>query len=156
MGQSDQTGAYHTAIAPWLAGSAIHLDITFALLGQGVAAASATASADDRIGAIPKAWLQEMLTVAEAEMAHPGTKDDRAARFPDAVKPSGFQNRAWEELKPLMRPGDKVWTFASLPDSREHLAGRAGIALVRDGVPIRTIVTLMNCTAGQLRLQARD
>jgi hypothetical protein len=93
---------------------------------------------------IPTAWLKEKTTVAEVEAAHPGITDDRVTRFPDAAKPFGFQNRQWEEFKAFVLPGDEIRIFSSPPDSWQHLAGRAGIALVRDGVPIRIIVTRMN------------
>ena len=36
------------------------------------------------------------------------------------------------------------WTFAAPADDWKNLAGRAGVALVRDGHPIMAIVTLMN------------
>lgn len=101
-------------------------------------------SAVDEIEKIPKAWLKEKTTLAEAEAAHPGIKGERAERFPDAAKPFGFQNGQWEDLKALILPGDEIWNFCSPPESWEHLAGRAGVALVRDGVPIRTIVSMMN------------
>ncbi len=93
---------------------------------------------------IPLAWLQKKVTIAEAEAQHPGIKDDRAARFPDARKPFGFMHREWEDFKAAMLPGDELWTFSSPPESWVDLAGRAGIALVRKDVPIRTIVTKMN------------
>ncbi len=102
-------------------------------------------SADDKIEKIiPVAWLKEKTTVAEAEAAHPGIKGERAERFPGAAKPFGFQNRQWEDLKALMLTGDEIWEFCSPPKSWQHLAGRAGIALVRDRVPIRTIISIMN------------
>jgi hypothetical protein len=93
---------------------------------------------------IPKEWLQEKLSVAGAEAAHPGINDDRAVRFPDAGKPFAFQHGEWEELKAAMLPGDELWAFSSPAESWEHLAGRAGFAVVRDGVPIKIIVTVMN------------
>ena len=93
---------------------------------------------------IPKAWLKEKTTVAEVEAANPGITDDRVKRFPEAAKPFGFENRRWEEFKGVMLPGDEIRMFSSPPESWQHLAGRAGIALVRDGVPIRIIVTRMN------------
>lgn len=93
---------------------------------------------------IPVAWLQEKVTVAQAEAAHPGITDDRIARFPDAGKPFGFQHQKWEDFKAAMLPGDELWTFSSPADSWQHLAGRAGIAIVRNGVPIRSFVTAMN------------
>jgi|ERR1700722_1199360 hypothetical protein len=93
---------------------------------------------------IPKAWLKEKTTVEESEAANPGITDDRTKRFPDTAKPFGFQNREWEEFKALVLPGDELWVFSSPPDSWEHLAGRSGVALVRGGVPIRILVTMMN------------
>lgn len=93
---------------------------------------------------IPKEWLQEKLSVADAEAAHPGITDDRVTRFPDAGRPFGFQHGEWEELKAAMLPGDELWAFSSPAESWKHLAGRAGFAVVRDGVPIQVIVTVMN------------
>ena len=94
--------------------------------------------------AIPDAWLDKKISVAEAEAAHPGINDDRIERFPDAARPFGFQNREWEALKAAMQPGDEIWTFASPADSWGNLAGRAGLALVRNGRAIKVIVTVMN------------
>lgn len=94
--------------------------------------------------AIPTSWLQQRTSVAEAEVAHPGIRGQRASRFPEAAKPFGFANRSWESLKAEMTPGDELWTFSSPGDYWKNLAGSAGIALVRDGKPIRTITTLMN------------
>ena len=93
---------------------------------------------------IPVTWLQEKVTVAQAEAAHPGITDDRIARFPDAGKPFGFQHQKWEDFKAAILPGDELWTFSSPADSWQHLAGRAGIALVRNGVPAQTFVAVMN------------
>ena len=94
--------------------------------------------------AIPKDWLDKKISVAEAEAEHPGIRDERVQRFPDAAKPFGFRNKAWEAIKAAMQPGDELWTFSSPADSWQHLAGRAGVALVRDGNPIEALVTVMN------------
>jgi hypothetical protein len=110
------------------------------LFAVSLTSASLAADADE----IPRAWLKERTTIAKAEAANPGITDDRVARFPDAAKAFGFQNREWEELKALVLPGDEIWIFSSQTESWKHLAGRAGVALVRDGVPIRAIVTMMN------------
>jgi hypothetical protein len=93
---------------------------------------------------IPKEWLEKPISIAEAETAHPGITDDRVQRFPDAAKPFGFRNAEWEALKAEMRPGDELWTFSSSAKSWRSLAGRAGIALVRNGTPIETLVSVMN------------
>ena len=81
--------------------------------------------------AIPADWLDKEITIAEVE----------ATYFRPGV--SRLDGR-WQELKGRMRPGDQVWTFASPADSWRHLAGRAGIALVRAGVAIEAIITMMN------------
>jgi hypothetical protein len=43
-----------------------------------------------------------------------------------------------------MKPGDELWTFCSPAESWQNLAGRRGIVLLRDGMAIAEIVTLMN------------
>jgi len=112
------------------------------LLGYGAIAPAATA--DEGTAVIPIAWLQKKVTVAEAEAEHPGITDERKERFPEAAKPFGFQHQQWEEFKAAILPEDELWAFSSPAESWQHLAGRAGIALVRKGVPVRTIVTTMN------------
>ena len=113
-----------------------------ALLGY--CALAPAAIADVGAPAVPVTWLQKKITVAAAEKEHPGISDERKTRFPEAVKPFGFQHQKWEEFKAVMLPGDELWTFSSPVDSWQHLAGRAGIAIVRNGVPVRSFVTAMN------------
>jgi hypothetical protein len=50
----------------------------------------------------------------------------------------------WNALKSQMLDGDEIWEFSSSADSWNHLAGRAGFALVRNGKAIDCIVTIMN------------
>ena len=119
--------------------------LSFAILLCSPAMAEAADSASGVAASpIPKEWLQKSITVAEAEAAYPGITDDRVQRFPDAAKPFGFENGEWEALKAQMQPGDELWTFASPAESWQHLAGRSGIALVRDGNPIRVLLGAMN------------
>jgi hypothetical protein len=87
-----------------------------------------------------KDWLQKRLTVAEAEAAYM-VRDARLG--PDPV-PFGFQNDKWRALLADMQGGDEIWEFTSPPESWRNLAGRAGIALVRHGEVVRSIVTTMN------------
>ena len=42
------------------------------------------------------------------------------------------------------KPDDEVWEFSSSRDSWEHLAGRAGLAFVRERTVIDAYVTMMN------------
>ena len=102
------------------------------------------AHAADDMPLIPKAWLDKKVTIAEAEAEHPGIRDERVQRFPDAAKPFGFKSGQWEAIKAAMQPGDELWTFASPAKSWEDLAGRAGIAVVRNGNPIMVLTTMLN------------
>ena len=102
------------------------------------------ARAADDMPLIPKSWLDKKITIAEAEAEHPGINDERVQRFPDAAKPFGFKSGQWEAIKAAMQPGDELWTFASPAKSWEDLAGRAGIAVVRDGNPIMVLTTMLN------------
>ncbi len=65
-------------------------------------------------------------------------------RLAAQLKPFGYSNSKWESLKAAMQPGDELWTFASSPASWRALAGRAGVALVRDGKIVATVVTMVN------------
>jgi hypothetical protein len=46
-------------------------------------------------------------------------------------------------LLPL-QAGDEIWHFSSSPDSWARMAGRAGLALVRDRTVVEVVVTMMN------------
>jgi hypothetical protein len=58
--------------------------------------------------------------------------------------PFGFGNRLWREFVALMQEGDELWEFGSGDLSWQNLAGRAGIAIVRNGEIFDCRVTLMN------------
>ncbi len=60
------------------------------------------------------------------------------------LKPFAGLNAEWEAMKARLQPGDELWTFASSKESWRNLAGRAGIALVRNGQIIERLVTMMN------------
>lgn len=85
-------------------------------------------------------WLDTQVTVAEAE-ADNMVQDDRLG--PDPV-PFGFDNDKWRGLMAQMQDGDELWEFVSPEESWKALAGRAGIALVRSGEVVESIVTMMN------------
>jgi hypothetical protein len=82
---------------------------------------------------IPKSWLQRRRTVeeVESESAHDGV-------------PFGCMNEKWSAIRLKMIDGDKIWEFCSSPESWQHLAGRAGFALVRRGIAVDCIVTVLN------------
>jgi hypothetical protein len=83
---------------------------------------------------IPREWLGSAVSVEWAE--EDNTREDGV--------PFGYLNGEWERLKAMMLPGDELWGFCSPPDSWQHLAGRAGYALIRNGEVIDCIVTLEN------------
>ena len=48
------------------------------------------------------------------------------------------------DFKSKIQEGDELWRFSSPQESWEHLAGRAGICIVRDGEITDSLVTIMN------------
>ncbi|MHC4879364.1 MAG: hypothetical protein ACYTGL_23160 [Planctomycetota bacterium] len=82
---------------------------------------------------IPRSWLQKRWDIAELEAAYAcdGTV-------------FGGMNKLWEQFKAQIEDSDELWEFRSSEASWEHLAGRAGFAVVRDGKVIDCLVTLMN------------
>ena len=89
---------------------------------------------------VPIDWLVT-LTSIEHEAATNVVTDPRLG--PDPV-PFGFQHSLWKDLVAHFRPGDELWTYSSPAESWEHLAGRAGLALVRNKRVVAHICTLMN------------
>ena len=68
----------------------------------------------------------------------------KAARLGTEPVPFGFQNAHWRALLDQISGGDKIWGFSSSLESWNALAGREGIALVRNGEIIAAIVTKMS------------
>ncbi len=114
------------------------------LLWQGEPLYAADKAPGQAVPVIPAAWLIKKVSIAEAEAEHPGARDERAKQHPELARPFGALNAKWEALKADMQPNDELWTFSSPPRTWEDLAGRAGIALVRDGQVIEVIVTMLN------------
>jgi hypothetical protein len=113
-----------------------------AFLNPGNAAKSQTVSSND--GVFPLAWLQERISIEEAERRFTPMLDDRTNHLPELRKPFGFVNGRWEKLKARVQTGDEIWTFRSPPETWEDLAGKAGVALVRENKVIDAVVTVMN------------
>jgi hypothetical protein len=82
---------------------------------------------------IPSQWLFDAVDMDEME-----------SDWLDKPAPYGVSREAWNRLKSLMEAGDVIHAFSSPSESWEHLAGRAGYAVVRDGQAIVSVVTLMN------------
>jgi hypothetical protein len=50
----------------------------------------------------------------------------------------------WKTLIDAYQDGDELWEFSSPADYWQNLAGRGGVALVRGGAIVASIVTIMN------------
>jgi hypothetical protein len=82
---------------------------------------------------IPRTWLEQRVTLEQAEAENSSTG-----------LPFGGVHEGWLALKAKARPGDQFWYFMSPPETWRHRAGRSGVALVRDGIPVDILVTRMN------------
>ncbi|MEZ6114952.1 MAG: hypothetical protein R3C28_00015 [Pirellulaceae bacterium] len=88
-----------------------------------------------------ESWLRgRPKTVEEIESDHM-VSDDKLGPTP---VPFGFGNKKWRELKAQMQDGDRLREFKSPPETWARMAGRQGIALVRGGKVVDSIVTLLN------------
>jgi hypothetical protein len=110
--------------------SSLKLLVAFALL------LVAITTAPERNGEMPREWLIERLSVAEAEARFTLPPDDRAERYPDLKKPFGFKNAEWEKLKRQMQPADELWIWEKRP-----WPGAGGIALMRNRDLVGVIMT---------------
>ena len=82
---------------------------------------------------IPRSWLRKRWDLQELETAYAC----------DGTVFGGMNDR-WELFKAQIEDSDEVWEFCSSDASWEHLAGRAGFALVRGGKVIDCMTTLMS------------
>ena len=87
-----------------------------------------------------KKWLDRKTTIAKCEKNNL-IEDERLGTSP---VPFGFQHNEWLDFKSQIQKGDELWEFCSPMESWEHLCGRAGICIVRDGKIIDSIITVMN------------
>jgi len=108
-----------------------------------------------RTQVVHKGWLRNRVTVEEAEAKHlvdfSGKSESRVAYarargvlLTGKPVPFGFMNLEWRELLASMQEGDELWEYASADHTWKHLAGPAGIALVRKGEIVDCIMTAMN------------
>jgi hypothetical protein len=118
-----------------------------------------------RIKEIPKEWLRRRITVEEVEARNLedfDTGDDttevgrrrrenwlRLARKWGVAEdgksiPFGFGYRQWRAWVATMQEGDELWEFNSGDLSWQRLAGRAGIAIVRNGEIFDCRITSLN------------
>ena len=80
-----------------------------------------------------KDWLDKRVSIGEVE-----------AGFEGEDSPCEDWLKSWTSLKEAMQEGDELWTYCSPAETWEHLCGRAGYAVVRDGEIVDDILTEMN------------
>jgi hypothetical protein len=91
-----------------------------------------------------ESWLTERVSVEQVEAAAIAKADQPAGNAKVPSKPFGQNNQRWERLKAQMASNDELWYFCSPEEMWRNLAGRAGIALVRNGKVIDELIFLMN------------
>ena len=89
---------------------------------------------------LPRIGLQRRVSVAEAEAAHL-VSDEQLG--PSHV-PFGFMHTAWLALLAQMQPDDELWEFRSPASTWQHLCGREGLVLLRQGKVVAQVLTAMN------------
>jgi len=82
----------------------------------------------------------KQISIAQAESKYSATNP----RLGLYRVPFGLAQRRWKSMLEQMQDGDELWEYSSSDQSWEHFAGRAGIALIRDGQIIDSILTSMN------------
>jgi hypothetical protein len=87
---------------------------------------------------VPKAWLRYRTTIEQMEQS----REDRGNR-PNPL-PAGLWGERWQALKRLLSVGDELWVYCSPAESWQHRAGRAGVAIVRQGYVIASLLTALN------------
>ena len=89
---------------------------------------------------LPRIRLQRRVSVAEAEAAHL-VSDEQLGPSP---VPFGFMHTAWLALLAQMQPDDELWELRSPASTWQHLCGREGLVLLRQGKVVAQVLTAMN------------
>jgi hypothetical protein len=88
-------------------------------------------------GVIPQSWLTRKIDIETAEL-------DRNYDY-DSYYQAPYKYRyieSWIKFKNCVEPGDEIWDYNN--DGFHKLAGRAGYAIVRNGIPIYRYQTKMS------------
>ncbi|TWU32771.1 hypothetical protein Q31b_58140 [Novipirellula aureliae] len=88
-----------------------------------------------------KSWLHgDSMSVDELERQLGSNRTENRQQ----LESFGLGSKQWQRIKEQLQPGDKLYKFRSPPETWANMAGRAGIALVRDDKVIDTLVTALN------------
>jgi hypothetical protein len=74
----------------------------------------------------PNEWLTKRIGIEDIDRAKVGKK------------------AGWSNIMARLTERDELWEFSSPADHWENLAGRAGVALIREGRSIAHVITMMN------------
>lgn len=97
----------------------------------------------------PEEWLKARVAPSEIEAGlslpfkdgNPVVVTDGLVETPGTTVP---MDRDWHRITLRMVPGDELWTYSSPPEYWQGLAGRMGVALIRNGRPIGHVTSMMN------------
>jgi hypothetical protein len=93
----------------------------------------------------PSDWFTETVTVEELDGRYASrAKSDKERGYHETRAVIGSPGPRWDAFKKQVQPGDRIVMFSSPRDHWANLAGREGIALVRDNTIVAEIITLMN------------
>jgi len=98
----------------------------------------------------PNDWLKKRVSISEVEI-HGSTQPKEGSptiiMLDDTFHRSecvSAGNKEWRRIKLRMVLSDELWTYSSPTDHWQRLAGRMGIALIRNGRSIGHVITVMN------------
>jgi hypothetical protein len=84
---------------------------------------------------IPREWLRERLLASELAALYEGGRS--AFEY-------GYSERdtvGWTSIESQFTPGDEVWKYCSPMESWQSYKGEMGIAIVRQGAVVASVVT---------------
>ena len=108
-------------------------------IAKAYAEASTKSTASE--ASVPREWLEERISLIDLDR-----KLSEMQHLPEGPVGLIFSPKRDEmaRIKLRMRKEDELWIYESPPETWIQLGGRRGIALVREGKPIETLVLTMN------------
>ena len=86
-------------------------------------------------------WLQgDPMSVKDVERKYGTNRIENRQQ----LESFGIGSKQWQDLKSQIEPGDELYRFRSPPKTWANMAWRAGIALVRNGKVVASLITALN------------
>jgi hypothetical protein len=79
-------------------------------------------------------WLTHRIAPEEIKTKYLSDKPDT----------SYWYRLGWTAFLKRIKPGDELWEFCSPPETWHNRRGREGVAMVRRGKVVRSVITRMN------------